>query len=75
MGTVAAGARLKLSQRVFLRAEVRDYVTAFPKEIITPAPGARYGTLLHDLTPMVGIWLRDVSPHSLGSLTLFWPWR
>ena len=33
----------------------RDYITAFPKEIITPAPGTKYGTLLHDFVPMVGL--------------------
>ena len=55
MGTVSVGAKLALTRKVFLRTEVRDYVTAFPKEIITPAPGTKYGTLLHDFVPMVGI--------------------
>jgi hypothetical protein len=55
MGTVAVGAKFMLSRRVFLRAEIRDYVTAFPKEIITPAPGTKYGTLLHDFVPMIGL--------------------
>ena len=55
MATVALGAKFMLSRRVFLRAEIRDYVTAFPKELITPAPGTKYGTLLHDLVPMLGI--------------------
>jgi hypothetical protein len=55
MATVAIGAKLTLSSKVFLRAEIRDYVTAFPKELITPAPGTKFGTLLHDFTPMVGI--------------------
>ena len=39
----------------FMRAEFRDYITMFPKEIITPAPGVKYGSLLQDLVPMVGI--------------------
>jgi hypothetical protein len=55
MGTVSVGAKFALSRKVYLRTEVRDYVTAFPKEIITPAPGTKYGTLLHDFVPMVGI--------------------
>jgi hypothetical protein len=55
MGTVSIGAKFALSRKVFLRTEVRDYVTAFPKEIITPAPGTKYGTLLHDFVPMVGL--------------------
>jgi len=55
MGTVAVGAKFALSRKVFLRTEVRDYITAFPTEIITPAPGTKYGTLLHDFAPMVGL--------------------
>lgn len=53
MGTVAVGVRYALRPKVFLRTEIRDYITAFPTEIITPAPGAKYGSLLHDLVPML----------------------
>jgi hypothetical protein len=38
-----------------LRTEFRDYITAFPKELITPAPGAKFGSILHDLVPMAGL--------------------
>jgi hypothetical protein len=55
MGTVSIGAKIALSRKIFLRTEVRDYITAFPKEIITPAPGTKYGMLLHDFVPMVGL--------------------
>ena len=55
MASVGAGVKWSLSKKVFLRAEFRDYITAFPKEIITPAPGTKYGTLLHDFVPMVGL--------------------
>ena len=55
MGTVGAGVKIGLSHRVFLRAEFRDYITQFPKEIITPAPGTKFGSLLHDFVPMVGL--------------------
>ena len=27
----------------------------FPKDLIAPAPGAKFGSLLHDFVPMVGI--------------------
>jgi hypothetical protein len=53
MATVAAGVRYALTPKVFVRTEIRDYITMFPKEIITPAPGTKYGTLLHDLVPMI----------------------
>jgi hypothetical protein len=55
MGTVAVGAKVRLTNRVFLRAEVRDYVTMFPKQVLTPPTGVKYGSLLHDIVPMVGI--------------------
>ena len=55
MASVGGGVKFALSRKVFLRTEVRDYITAFPKEIITPAPGTKYGTLLHDFVPMVGL--------------------
>jgi hypothetical protein len=44
-----------LSHRLFLRAEFRDYITAFPASIIAPAPGAKFGSILQDLVPMAGI--------------------
>jgi len=55
MGDFGAGVKIALSRKVFLRTEFRDYITMFPKEIITPAPGTKYGTLLHDFVPMVGL--------------------
>ena len=55
MASVGGGVKIALTRNVFLRTEIRDYITAFPKEVITPAPGAKYGNILHDLVPMVGI--------------------
>ena len=55
MLSVGGGVKWSISKKVFLRTEFRDYITAFPKEIITPAPGTKYGMLLHNFVPMVGI--------------------
>jgi Outer membrane protein beta-barrel domain len=55
MASVGGGVKWAITKKVFLRAEFRDYITAFPKEIITPAPGTKYGFLLHDIVPMVGL--------------------
>jgi hypothetical protein len=55
MASVGAGVKVALTKKMFLRTEFRDYITAFPTQIITPAPGAKYGTLLHDFVPMVGL--------------------
>jgi hypothetical protein len=40
---------------MYLRTEFRDYITAFPKELITPPTGTKYGMLLHDFVPMAGL--------------------
>jgi len=55
MASVGGGLRFGLSRNVFLRTEFRDYITAFPKTVITPAAGVKVGDLLQDLVPMVGL--------------------
>jgi hypothetical protein len=55
MADFGAGVKVALTKKVFLRTEFRDYITAFPTQIITPPTGAKYGTLLHDIVPMVGL--------------------
>ncbi|MGP8245128.1 MAG: hypothetical protein ACLQVN_11495 [Bryobacteraceae bacterium] len=55
MGTVAGGMTYRLRPRLFLRVELRDFISPFPKAVLTPAPGTKYGSILNDLTPMVGI--------------------
>jgi hypothetical protein len=55
MASVGAGIKFAISRKVFLRTEFRDYITAFPKDILTPPIGTKYGTLLHDFVPMVGL--------------------
>jgi hypothetical protein len=55
MLSAGGGMKFKLSPHVALRTEVRDFVTPFPKQLITPAPGAKFGRFLHDFVPMVSI--------------------
>jgi hypothetical protein len=55
MVSVGGGLTFQLAPRIFLRAEVRDFITAFPTELITPAPGMKFGSLLNDIVPLVGI--------------------
>ena len=55
MASVGGGVKFYLTRNVCLRTEFRDYITAFPKELIAPAPGAKFGSILHDLVPMVGL--------------------
>jgi hypothetical protein len=55
MASVGGGVKYFVTRRVCLRTEFRDYITAFPKEIIAPAPGAKFGSILQDFVPMVGL--------------------
>jgi hypothetical protein len=55
MGSVGGGVKLAVSEKIFVRIEARDYITPFPTQIIAPAPGAKFGSLLHDIIPMVMI--------------------
>ena len=55
MGTVAAGVKVMIAPHVFLRTEIRDYISAFPKDVIAPPPGVKYGSILNEIVPMVGI--------------------
>jgi hypothetical protein len=55
MISVGGGFKMILGPRLVLRAEVRDYITAFPKQVITPLPGTKVSGWLNDFVPMVGI--------------------
>lgn len=55
MADVGAGVRIAVAHHLFLRAEFRDYITAFPNEVIAAAPGAKFGTILQDFVPMIGL--------------------
>jgi hypothetical protein len=55
MGDVGGGVTIRLSAKLSLRAEVRDFVMPFPATVLTPPPGVKYGSLLNEIVPMVGI--------------------
>jgi len=55
MASIGGGVKFALSEKIYMRVEARDFITMFPKEIITPAPGVKFGSLLHDIVPMIGI--------------------
>ena len=55
MVSVGGGFTYRLSRRVYLRAELRDFITPFPTQVLTPAPGVKYGSVLQDFVPMVGL--------------------
>jgi hypothetical protein len=55
MLSFGAGVKWRVGNRLLMRAEVRDFVTAFPKDVIVPSPGNKIGGLLHDITPLFGV--------------------
>jgi len=57
MVSVGGGLKFRISPRVTLRAEVHDYLTPFPKKVITPNVGAKVGgwCWLQDFVPMIGL--------------------
>jgi hypothetical protein len=55
MVTVGVGMRYAIGDNLYLRTEIRDYITGFPTDVIAPAPATSYGSILNDFVPSVGI--------------------
>ena len=57
MLSIGAGVSIRLAPYAVFRVDFRDQVTAFPKKVILPAPGAELSGFLHDFLPMAGVSL------------------
>ena len=55
MASVGAGVRFTLARKLYLRTEFRDFISPFPTQVIAPAPGAKFGSILQDFVPMVAL--------------------
>lgn len=55
MLSFGAGVKWRVGNRLMMRAEVRDFVTPFPKDLIVPSPGNKIGGWIHDITPLIGV--------------------
>jgi hypothetical protein len=53
--SLAGGIKFALSTHLQFRLEVHDYLTPFPKKVITPAQGASVGGWLQDIVPAAGL--------------------
>jgi hypothetical protein len=53
--SAGGGVKFQISHHIQLRLDVHDYLTPFPKYVITPNIGAKAGGWLQDIVPMVGI--------------------
>jgi len=55
LATLGGGVKIRIGERSWLRWEVRDYLTPFPKTVIAPGPGARISGWVHDLVGLAAI--------------------
>ena len=57
VASIGGGVKVQISPRVSLRLELHDYLSPFPKKVITPNVGEKVGgwSWLNDFVPMVGI--------------------
>lgn len=53
--SAGGGVKIQVSPHLQLRAELHDFLTTFPKQVIVPAQGAKVGGWMQDFVPMVGV--------------------
>lgn len=55
MASLGGGVRIRIGERSWIRWELRDCLTPFPKTVIAPGRGARIQGWVHDLIPTASI--------------------
>lgn len=55
MASLGGGVRIEIGRRSWIRWELRDCLTPFPKTVIAPGRGAEIKGWVHDLIPMASI--------------------
>jgi hypothetical protein len=58
MISVGGGLKFAISERMFFRVDVHDFLTQIPTKVITPAPGASLSGWIHNFVPTAGIAFR-----------------
>jgi len=53
--SVGGGIKWQLTPRLALRLEAHDYITPFPKQVLTANGGVKIGSWFNDIVPMVGL--------------------
>ena len=53
--TGGAGVKFRVTDHVLVRADFRDYITAFPTHLIVPAANGTDKGIFHQFTPLVGV--------------------
>lgn len=55
VGSFGGGVKYHIGDHILLRGDFRDYVTAFPKSQLRPAPNATARGIFQQFTPMFGV--------------------
>jgi len=55
MVSFGGGVKFALSKSIYLRVDVHDYLTPFPKDVIAPAPNSSVSGWLNNIVPTVGV--------------------
>jgi hypothetical protein len=55
MGSFGGGVKVKMSNKTWFRFDVHDYLTPFPKEVITPVTGTKVSGWLNNIVTTAGI--------------------
>ncbi len=55
LATFGAGVKVKIGRRNYIYAEVRDYLTPFPEDVVAPVPPSKLSGWVHDIVPMLGL--------------------
>ena len=53
--SVGGGVKVKVGDHVQFRVEVRDFISPFPKKVISPSINTKISGWLHDIVPMAGL--------------------
>lgn len=49
------GVKIAISERIWFRADVHDYFSPFPSEVLAPGPGTSLKGWIHNIVPTAGI--------------------
>jgi hypothetical protein len=55
LASVGGGVKLKLTDKIWLRLDVHDFLTPFPKEVIVPASGSSVSGWVNNIVGTGGI--------------------
>jgi opacity protein-like surface antigen len=53
--TFGAGVKIRVSEHVIVRADIRDYISLFPSNLFVPVQGGADRGTLHQVTPLFGL--------------------